>query len=128
MNLYGHFIQLAGDLRGQWVYTLRFLSSLPFYNRKQSAVRDFGIQGKLDEKTAVFSPWAVSCSQGWVVFCLSLEHHGYYVSSRGPRRWSSAVPQEVNCLSREPGWALWGSPETIALTYALPTRLINCLP
>ena len=37
------------------------------------------------------------------------------------------MPQEVSCLSRE-WWATPAVPETIVLTYALPTRLINYLP
>ena len=54
-NLYGRFIliRMAGDLRRQRVCALTILhclSSQPFYDSEQSAVRSFETQGKLDEK------------------------------------------------------------------------------
>lgn len=53
MDLYGRFIQTQTASLGWWVRTLtvlHFLSSQPFYNREQSAVRGIEIQGKLDLK------------------------------------------------------------------------------
>ena len=76
------------------------------------------------KEAATFLPWAVSCSQGPVVLCLSLEH-------KGPD--ASTCPQAVifrgapGCLlfSQEPGWALSVVSETKALTYILLARLIT---
>ena len=76
------------------------------------------------KETAVFSPWAVSCSQGQVIVCLSLKH-------KGPD--ASTCPQAV-VFSSAPGGRLFlpGArmglsvvSETKALTYALLTRLMT---
>ena len=71
------------------------------------------------EEVATFLFWAVSCSQGQVDVCLSLEHKGPMppvVPRWCPRR--SAVFQE-------PGWALSIVSEAKALTYTLLARLIT---
>ena len=76
------------------------------------------------KEAATFLSWAVSCSQGWVVICLSLEH-------KGPD--ASTCPQAVifsgspggRLFSQEPRWVLSVVSETKALTYTLLARLTN---
>ena len=75
------------------------------------------------KETATFMSWAVSCSQGQVVLCLSLEHKGPDASS-GPQAviFSSAPGGQL--FTQEPGRTYLVS-ETKALTYALLARLIT---
>ena len=74
------------------------------------------------KEAATFPSWAVSCSQGRVVLCLSLEHKGRG-ASRCPQAviFSSAPGGQL--FSQEPGWALPVVSETKALTYTLLARL-----
>ena len=98
---------------------LSYISFQSFYNREQSAVRGFEIQGKLDlKKPVAFLPWAVSCpgqaAAAAVPSLPGIQRLGCLQLC--PRR--SALSQE---------WGLPAVPETIALTYALPTGLLNYL-
>ena len=76
------------------------------------------------KETAGFSSWAVSCSQGRVVPCLSLEHNGPDAFTC-PRAVVFSGAPGGRLFSQEPGWALSVVSETKALTYALLTRLIT---
>ena len=76
------------------------------------------------KEAATFLSWTVSCSQGQVVHCLSLEHKGPDASSC-PQAviFSSAAGGQL--FSLEPGWALSVVSERKALTYTLLSRLIT---
>ena len=56
LNLYGHFIQMDGNLRTWWVHTLTdhltfsFQANVFITWNKQGAVRGFEVQGGLGEK------------------------------------------------------------------------------
>ena len=76
------------------------------------------------KETAAFLSWAVSCSQGWVVVCLSLGHNGPDASTCPQAVIFSSAPGG-QLFSQEPGQALSVVSETKALTYALLTRLIT---
>ena len=68
--------------------------------------------------------WAVSCSQGWVVLYLSLEHKGPDASSCPHVVIFSSAPGG-RLFSQEPGWALSVVSETKVLTYTLLAWLIT---
>ena len=76
------FIQKAGDLRRWWVHTLTdhlvfsFQARLFIMGNKEGAVRALRFREDWGKEAATFLPWAVSCSWGRVVICLSLEHKG----------------------------------------------------
>ena len=76
------------------------------------------------KEAATFLSWAVSCSQGWVVVCLSLEHKGPDASSCPQTVISSSAPGG-RLFSQEPRWVLSVVSETKALTYKLLARLIT---
>ena len=76
------------------------------------------------KETATFLSWAVSCSQGWVVIFLSLEHKGRNASSCPQGVIFSSAPGSW-LFSQEPGQALSVVSETKALTYTLLARLIT---
>ena len=76
------------------------------------------------KEAATFLSWALSCSRGWVVVCLSLEHKGPDASSCPQAVIFSSVPGG-QLFSQEPGQAFSVVSETKALTYALPTRLVT---
>ena len=76
------------------------------------------------EEAATFVSWAVSCSQGQVDVCLSLEHKGPDASTCPQGVIFSSTPGG-QLFSQEPGWALSVVSETKALTYTLLTRLIT---
>ena len=133
LNLYGCFIQMAGDLRRQWVCTLKKPSYIlfpgqTFFNREQSVVRGFEIQGKLDlKKTAVFLPWAVSCSQRKEVVCLFPEHKGPDASSCPQAVIFSSAPGGGLSLSRARTGLIcsfWNKSFNICIIY----QAYNCLP
>ena len=128
LNLYGRFIQMARDLRRWWVHTLTdhlvfsFQARLFITGNKQGAVRALRFREDWVKEAATFLSWAVSCSQGQVVLCLSLEH-------KGPD--ASSCPQVVifrgasggQLFSQEPAQALSVVSETKALIYTLLGRL-----
>ena len=74
------------------------------------------------KESATFLSWAVSCSQGQVVLCLSLEHKGPDASTWPQAVIFSSAPGS-QLFSQEPGWALSVVSETVALTYTLLARL-----
>ena len=76
------------------------------------------------QETATFLSCTVSCSQGWVVICLPLEHKGPDASTCPQGVIFSSTPGG-QLFSQEPGWALSVVSETKALTYTLLTRLIT---
>ena len=76
------------------------------------------------KETATVLSWAVSCSQGWVVICLPLEHKGLEASTCTQVVVFSSAPGG-QLFSQEPGGALSVVSETNALTYTLLTRLIT---
>ena len=76
------------------------------------------------KEAATFLSWAVSCSQGRVVVCLSLEHKGLDASSCPQAVIFSGAPGG-QLFSQEPGQALSIVSETKALTYTLLVRLIT---
>ena len=75
-------------------------------------------------KAATFLSWAVSCSQGRVVICLSLEHKGPDASTCPQVVIFSSAPGG-QLFSQEPGQALSVVSETKALTYTLLARLVT---
>ena len=75
------------------------------------------------KETATFLSWAVSCSQGRVLY-LSLEHKGPDASSCPQVVIFSSAPGG-QLFSKEPGRALSVVSETKALTYTLLARLIT---
>ena len=74
------------------------------------------------KEAATFLSWAVTCSQGRVVVCLSLEHKGPDASS-SPQVVIFSTAPGGQLFSQEPGWALSVVCETKALTYTLLARL-----
>ena len=74
------------------------------------------------KEAATFLSRAVSCFQGQVVVCLSLEHKGLDASSYPQVVIFSRAPGG-QLFSQEPGQALPVVSETRALTYTLPGRL-----
>ena len=56
LNLYGHFVQMAGDLRRWWFHTLTdhlvfsFQAKVFIAGNKQGTVRGFEVQGGLGER------------------------------------------------------------------------------
>ena len=76
------------------------------------------------EETATFLSWAVSCSQGQVVVCPSLEHNGLDASTC-PQVVIFSSAQGGQLFSQEPGWALSVVFETKALAYTLLAWLIT---
>ena len=76
------------------------------------------------KEAATFLSWAVSCSQKWVVVCLSLEHKGWDPSSCPQAVIFSSAPGG-QLFPQEPGWALSVVPETKAFTYTFLARLIT---
>ena len=130
MNLYGRFIQKAGDLRRRQVHTLigpscLFFPGQTFYTgNKQGAVRALRFREDLVKEAATFLSWSVSCSQGRVVVCLSLGHKGLGASSCPQGVIFSSAPGSW-LFSQEPGQALSVVSETKALTYMLFARLIT---
>ena len=75
------------------------------------------------EETATFLSWVVSCSQGQVVVCPSLNHNSLDASTCPQAVILSSAPGGW-LVSQEPGWALSVVSETKALTYTLLARLI----
>ena len=75
------------------------------------------------KEAATFLSWAVSCSQKWVVVCLSLEHKGWDPSSCPQAVIFSSAPGG-QLFSQETGQPLSVVSETKALTYTLLARLI----
>ena len=76
------------------------------------------------KEAATFLSWAVSCSQGRVVICLSLEHKGPDASTCPQVVIFSSAPGG-QLFSQEPGQALSVVSETKVLTYTLLARLIT---
>ena len=76
------------------------------------------------KEAATFLSWAVSCSQKWVVVCLSLEHKGWDPSSCPQAVIFNSAPGG-QLFSQEPGQALSLVPETKALTYTLLAMLLS---
>ena len=76
------------------------------------------------KEAATFLSWAVSCSQGQVIVCLSLKHNGLDASA-GPQAVVFSSAPGGRLFSQEPGWALSVVCETKALRYALLARLIT---
>ena len=130
MNLYWCIIQMASDLRRQQVCTITKPSYIFFPNQtfitgnKQGVVRGFEIQGELRERNCSILVLGSKLFPGASGF-LSPWNTMAQMSPLVPRRWSLAVPQDVDCFSQEPGWALSVVSETKALTYALLTGLIT---
>ena len=73
---------------------------------------------------ATLLSWAVTCSQGQVVICLSLEQEGPDASTCPQAVIFSSAPGG-QLFSQEPGWALSVVSETKALTYTLLAILIT---
>ena len=76
------------------------------------------------KETATFLSWAVSCSQGRVLSCLSLEHNGPDASTCPQGVIFSSAPGG-QLFSQQPGRALCVVSEAKALTYTLLARLIT---
>ena len=76
------------------------------------------------KETATFLSWAISCSQGRVVVCLSLEHKGPDAST-GPQAVIFTGAPGGHLFSQESRWALSVVSETKALTYACLTRVTS---
>ena len=73
---------------------------------------------------ATLLSWAVTCSQGQVVICLSLEQEGPDASTCPQAVIFSSAPGG-QLFSQEQGWALSVVSETKALTYTLLAILIT---
>ena len=120
---------MAIDLK-RWVQTLTDHLVFSFQVRhfvtgnKQGVVRALRFREDWVKEAATFLSWAVSCSQGWVVICLPLEHKGPDASSCPQVAIFSSAPGG-QLFSQEPGWALSVVSETKALTYTLLARLIT---
>ena len=120
---------MARNLRRWQVHTLTdhlpfsFQARLFITGNKQGAVRTLRFREDWVKETATFPSWAVSCSQGQVVVCLSLEHKGPDASSCPQAVIFSSAPGG-QLFSQEPGQALSVVPETKALKYTLLARLL----
>ena len=95
-----------------------FQARLFIRGNKQGAVRALRFREDWVKEAATFLCWAVSCSQGPVVVCLSLEHKGPDASSCPQAVIFSSAPGGW-LFSQEQGWALSVVSETKALTYTL---------
>ena len=128
-NLYRRFIQMGDDPRIWWVQTLTdhlpfsFQANVFIARNKQGAVRALRLREDWAKEAATFPSWAVSCSQGRVVVCLSLGHRGPDASSCPQVIFSGAPGGQL--FSQEPGQALSIVSETKALTYTSLARLIT---
>ena len=128
MYLYGRFIQMAGDLRRWWFHTLTdhllfsFQARLFTTGNKQGAVRALRFREDWVKEAATFLSWAVSCSKGQVIICLSLDHKGPDAFSCPQVAIFSSAPGD-QLFSQEPEQALFVVSETKALTYTLLARL-----
>ena len=108
---------MAVDLRRWWAHTLTdhlvfsFQANIFIPGNKQGVGRAFRFRKDWVKETATFLSWAVSCSQGQVIVCLSLKHNGLDASA-GPQAvvFSSAPGGQL--FSQEPGWALSIGSET----------------
>ena len=128
---------MASDLRRRWVHTLTnhlvfsfqanvFIPEInkvliPEINKVQRGVLKF--REYQVKEVATFLSWAVSCSQGQVVFCCSLEHKGPDASTCPQAVIFSSAPGG-RLFSQKSRWALSVGSETKALTYALLAKLI----
>ena len=134
LNLYGHFIQMASDLRRWRVNTLTGHLSFSFqdnifYDREwtRCSERVWNLGRIRWKKLQHPHPGQSGVPRDqWLSVppCNTMAQMPPLV----PRWWSLAVPQGVGCPSQEPGWALSVVSETKALTHALSARLINYLP
>ena len=94
-----------------------------FYTRnKQGAVRALRFREHWVKEAATFLSWAVSSSQGPVVFYLSPENKVPNASTCPQEAIFSSAPGG-QLFSQEPGKALSVVSETKALTYTLLARL-----
>ena len=89
LNLCECFIQNVGHLRRQWVCTLSFLNSLPFYKEKSASkgnvqVISLKFRGKVNQIEAAaffhlcmgFSPWRTMAQVQTWLFSALLQHEG----------------------------------------------------
>ena len=128
MNLYGRFIQIAGDLRRWQVHTLTdhvvfsFQANVFIAGNKQGTERGFEIQAGSGRRNSSIP--VLGGSQGQVVICRSPEHNGLDASTCPQAVIFSSAPGG-QLFSQEPAQALSVVSETKALTYTLLARLIT---
>ena len=121
---------MAGDLRRWWVHTLTdhllfsFQARLFITGNKQGVVKALRFREDWVKEAATFLSWAVSCSQGRVAVCLSLEHKGPDASTCPQAAIFSSAPGG-QLFAQEPGQALSLVSKMKALTYTLLARLIT---